>query len=285
MMNRIDKRDRAALFRTRLATAMEGQSQSALARAAGVDRSTISALLADGTRLPNAQLAADCAQALGVSTDWLLGLTPLPDPVESLLAQAVSFTDAPRALFDDTIFGWHKAAAGYKIRHVPATLPDLMKTPQVVEWEYRAALGDQAQQAIAAFQDQLGWLQSARSDYEFALPLHEITSFAAGSGYWAGLPVAARAAQLDHLIGLCRAHYPALRIYAFDAHRVFSSPVTLFGPRLAVIYLGRSFVSFRDENKVAELSQHFDWLVRAAQIGGRDMADYLQGLRDTLEMD
>jgi transcriptional regulator with XRE-family HTH domain len=80
MPGKLDKRDRAALFRQRLAEAMarRGLSQSALARECGVDRSTISALLADSVRMPNAQLAADCAASLGVSSDWLLGLSPGP---------------------------------------------------------------------------------------------------------------------------------------------------------------------------------------------------------------
>ena len=73
----MDKRDRAQLFRTRLSQAMEtaGSNQSALSRAVGVDRSTISQLLAPGTRLPNAHVVAECAAAVGVSGDWLLGLS------------------------------------------------------------------------------------------------------------------------------------------------------------------------------------------------------------------
>ena len=52
------KNDRAELFRTRLAArlALTGMSRSALARAAGVDRSTIAQLLVpDEVRLPNAR--------------------------------------------------------------------------------------------------------------------------------------------------------------------------------------------------------------------------------------
>jgi transcriptional regulator with XRE-family HTH domain len=88
MRDRMDKRDRAAMLRTRLAEAMaeRGITQSALARLTGVDRSTISALLSHGTRLPNAQLAADCAGALGISADWLLGLSGRPEPIADLLA-------------------------------------------------------------------------------------------------------------------------------------------------------------------------------------------------------
>lgn len=284
MPDLIDKRDRAPLFRTRLAQAMaeHGFSQSALARATAVDRSTISALLAPGTRLPNAQLAADCAAALGVSCDWLLGLAGRPEPVAELLATSVSLTEAPRALFDDEMFRWHREAAGYKIRHVPASLPDMLKTPEVVRWEYSDQLGRSADQAIAAFQDQLEWMKQAQSDYEIALPMHEIICFANGLGYWQDLSLAKRRAQMDHLIGLCEALYPALRLYLFDAHRVFSSPVTVFGPHLAAVYLGRHFIAFRDPVRVQAILQHFDGLVRAAPFGARSVITHLRALREDM---
>lgn len=280
MPDMIDKRDRAALFRTRLAQAMAdaGESQSALARRLGVDRSTLSALLAPGTRLPNAQLAADCAAALGVTCDWLLGLADAPQPAQVLLAQALTFTPAPRALFDDTIFGWHQAAAGYKVRHVPATLPDMLKTRAVVEWEYRSSLGPTAPQAIAAFEAQLAHLRSARSDYEIALPLHLLQDFVEGAGYWSGLPAAPRAEQLDHLIQLAEELYPGLRLYLFDGHRQWSAPVTVFGPALAVLYLGHDYIAFRDPAHVARISAHFDWLVKEAPTGARDTPGVLRGL-------
>lgn len=285
MMDLSDKRQRASLFRTRLAQAMaeRGMTQAALARATGADRSTVSALLADGTRLPNAQLAADCATALGVSCDWLLGLAGRPEPVADLLAMTVTLTEAPRALFDDEMIRWHREAAGYKIRHVPATLPDMLKTPEVVAWEYAGQLGRSADQAIAAFQAQLDWMRGAQSDYEIALPLHEIDCFAKGIGYWHGLPLSARAAQIDRLIGLCDALYPALRIYLFDAHTVFSSPVTIFGPHLAALYLGRHYIAFRDPQRVASIIHHFDWLIRAAPFGVRGVIAHLTALR--AEMD
>lgn len=284
MAEMIDKRARAALFRARLAEAMaaRGESQSALARRLGVDRSTLSALLAPGTRLPNAQLAADCAMALGVTADWLLGLADRAEPVAELLAQAVTFTPAPRALFDDTIFGWHRAAAGFKVRHVPATLPDMLKTRGVVEWEYRDPLGASAPQAIAAFEAQLQHLRAARSDYEIALPLHELQAFTEGSGYWHGLPAEARRAQLDHLIRLAEELYPGLRLYLFDGRRQWSAPVTVFGPALAVLYLGRDYIAFRDSAQVARIGAHFDWLVREAPTGARDTPAVLRGLRASL---
>ena len=74
-MIKVDKRDRAALFRTRLATAiaLAGSSQSKLARDTGVDRSTLSQLLRDdGARLPNAQLVAACAAEKGTFARYQL---------------------------------------------------------------------------------------------------------------------------------------------------------------------------------------------------------------------
>jgi transcriptional regulator with XRE-family HTH domain len=264
--------------------ALLNTSQSGLARAVRVDRSTISALLAEGTRLPNAQLIADIAQALGVTTDWLLGLAARPTPAETLLEQAVEFNDAPRALFSNLIISWHKEAAGYKVRHVPATLPDMLKLPEVVSWEYRDHLVDEGQAAVALFQAHLDWMKTARSDYEIAIPIHELQSFATGTGYWLGLPWSVRKKQLRHLIDLSKAMYPSLRLCGFDAHKVYSSPTTIFGPNLGVIYLGRSYVSFRDPTKVHMVIQHFDWLIREASVGAREMADFLENLLSAEEI-
>lgn len=277
----MDKRDRAGLFRLRLSEAMatRGVTQAALARAVSVDRSTLSALLAPGKRMPNAQLAADCAVALGVSTDWLLGLSARPEPVANLLAATATITEAPRALIDETIFGWHREAAGYKIRHVPATLPDMMKTHAMVEWEYAPQLGRTADQAIRAFEDRLAWMRGARSDYEIALPLHEVDALATGTGYYRGLPAELRLAQLDRMAELCEDLYPALRLCLFDARRVFSAPVTVFGPHLAAVYLGRHYIAFRDASRVQAISGHFDWLVREAEVGARDTARHLRALK------
>ena len=114
MPHKIDKRLRADLFRIRLGDVMRERAttQSALARAVGVDRSTISQLLKGaGARLPNAQVVGECAAALGVSADWLLGLTDRPETSADIIANTLSLTEAPRALVDEQIFQWHKEAA------------------------------------------------------------------------------------------------------------------------------------------------------------------------------
>lgn len=285
MQSKIDKRTRADLFRDRLAVAMSATStsQARLARMVGVDRSTISQLLAAGScRLPNAQVAAECALALQVSTDWLLGLTDRPEMGAELLAASMVVTEAPRALVDDQIFSWHQEAAGYKIRHVPATLPDMLKTDAMLHWEYESHLGKSIEQAIGASRDRLDWMRSSRSDYEIALPLHELTAFAQASGYYQGVPLAVREQQLDRLITLTEQLYPSLRLYLFDTHRVFSAPVTIFGPLLAVVYLGRHYMAFRDSIRVESMTLHFDWLVREAALSARDVTEHLRQLKSSL---
>ena len=282
-MTGYDKRERAELFRERLSRAMVevGSNQSALARRVGVDRSTISQLLAEGqTRLPNAQVVGECALALGVSADWLLGLSDRPERAADLLAATMSVTEAARALVDEQILAWHREAAGYKIRHVPATLPDMLKIPAMLEWEYADALQRTTAQAIGAAQDRLRWIRESPSDYEIAIPRHEIESFVRAEGYYRGLPDAVREAQHSHLRNLAEQLYPRLRIYLFDARRVFSAPVTIFGPLIATLYLGRHYLAFRDRARIAGFTEHFDGLVRAAEIPARALPGFLDSLTE-----
>ena len=280
----IDKRLRAEQFRQRLRRAMEdaGTTQSGLARTTGVDRSTISQLLTDdGARLPNAHVVGACAAALGVSADWLLSLSDRPESAADLMANTLSVTEAPRALVDERIFEWHQEAAGYKIRHVPAALPDMMKTRAMLEWEYAPHLGRTTTQAITASEERLAFMRDSQSDYEIALPLYEMYSFMSGTGYYHGLPDAIRQEQIDQFQTLTRQLYPRLRLYLFDAQRLYSAPVTIFGPLLAVFYVGTYYMGFRDRERVETFTSHFDRLVREAEISAREMPNYLDALRAT----
>jgi transcriptional regulator with XRE-family HTH domain len=282
MPEKMDKLQRAERFRTRLARAMQdrGLSQSALARRIGVDRSTISQLLAgDGARLPNAHVVGASAATLGVSADWLLSLSDRPESAAELLAGSLSLTEAPRALVDQRIFDWHREAAGYKIRHVPAALPDMLKTRALLEWEYAPHLGRTADQAIGASEDRLEWMRGAQSDYEIAIPRYELTSFALGSGYYSGLPLAVRLEQIDRFLALSEQLYPRLRVYLFDAQRLYSAPMTIFGPLLCVFYAGGHYMAFRDRDRVEVFTRHFDTLVREADLTARALPGLLRELR------
>ena len=285
MITKTDKRDRSTLFRNRLAKAAELKSinQSELARAVGVDRSTISQLLSGrDARLPNAQVVAECASALGVSADWLLGLTDRPERPGDVLNATLAVTEAARSSADQQITEWHREAAGYKIRHVPATLPDILKTRDMLRWEYGPQMGRTSDQAIGATDDQLDWFEQRESDYEIAFPLYELESFARAEGYYKGLPVDLRLAQIDHILTIYEAHFPSMRLSLFDARQVFCAPVTVFGPLLAVVYLGQNYIAFRETSRVRIFTQHFDRLVREAVVDARDIPDTLRRLRSEI---
>jgi len=190
----------------------------------------------------------------------------------------MSLTQAPRALVDEQIFQWHKEAAGYKIRHVPAGLSDMLKTREMLEWEYTPHLGRSAQQAIGASEDRLDWIRGTQSDYEIAMPLFEIYSLVRGEGYYADLPNDIRAAQVARLQEVTQQLYPRLRVYLFDARRLYSAPLTIFGPLLAVVYIGQNYMAFRDTERVQALTQHFDHLVREASVSTRQVPDHLDRL-------
>lgn len=279
MFAKVDKRERARTFRQRVTHAMEekGLNQSGLAREIGVDRSTISQLLSSPLpRVPNAQVVAGCAAALGVSADWLLGLSERPERAADIVAASVSIAEAPRAPIDERIFAWHRDAAGYKIRHVPAALPDMLKTHDMLRWEYEPHLGRTIEQAIGASEDRLTLMRQNQSDYEIAMPLYEIDSFARGEGYYDGLSRDIRRAQIERMIRLHEQFYPSLRVFLFDARRVSSAPVTVFGPMMAALYIGQSYLVFRDAERVRALLRHFDYLVREASVSARDFPDRLR---------
>ncbi|MEO0911313.1 MAG: helix-turn-helix transcriptional regulator [Pseudomonadota bacterium] len=277
----MDKRDRSEIFRVRLLEAMNTKdvSRSALARLAGVDRSTIGQLLkADLPRLPNAQLAADVAASLGVSTDWLLGLTNRPERPGDIVAAAMALSPAERSSADAQLLQWHQEAAGYKIRHVPATLPDLLKTESMLGWEYSTFKTKDITGAVEAMRDQLEWLNSGVSDYEIAIPLHELQACAEGAAYYEGLEPSVRKEQLNVIADLCEKMFPRLRVFLFDAHKVFSSPITVFGPKLAVVYIGQCYLAFRESQRVTSLTNHFDWLVREAVVDARNVPAHIREL-------
>ncbi|GHB43399.1 XRE family transcriptional regulator [Pseudovibrio japonicus] len=277
----MDKRDRASLFRTRLSGAMTlaDMTRSQLARSAGVDRSTIGQLLNnENPRLPNGQLLADLAASLHVSTDWLLGLTNRAERPGDIIARAMALSPAERSAVDEQILNWHKEATGLKVRHVPATLPDILKTDRMLAWEYASFRGLDADEVVQSNRAQLDWLRSLKTDYEIAVPLHEFEACAQGIGYYAHLDRETRREQLQFVADTCRQMFPRLRLFLFDAHKVFSAPITIYGPNLAVVYVGQFYLAFREAERVSSLTDHFDTLVREATVDARDLADYVEAL-------
>ena len=88
--------------------------------------------------------------------------------------------------------------------------------------------------------------------------------------------MALRRAQMAHLAALHAQLYPTLRVHLSDARRLYSAPLTVFGPLLAVLYLGRNYLAFRDTERVEAISRHFDGLVREADVASREFPSQLQ---------
>ncbi|MCB8879836.1 helix-turn-helix transcriptional regulator [Acidisoma cellulosilytica] len=277
-----DRAELVRLFRERLITVMtrSGLNQSAFAGRVGIDRSTLSQLLSPtNDRLPRLESVASIARLGQVSLDWLLGLRDAETAEPGLLADALSFERDALSPVDERLMHWLEEAAGYKIRHVPVSFPDVLKTPAVIDFEYERFVTVSPHRRMEITQARLDYLRRPETDMEAATPAHIMESFARGGGRWQGLPVAVRRAQLDHLIALCDELYPRFRWFLYDGRELYSSPITIYGPIRAAIYIGQSFLVMQNRDHVRSLISHFDLLLRAAKVDPRQMPDYLRRLR------
>lgn len=281
-----NRRETVKTFRGRLVEALDraGMSRATLARAAGVDRSTLSQLLSPANdRLPRAETVAAIALALRVSLDWLLGLSHEDKLGADVLQESLQFTPSARAPVDENLARWHDEAVGYKIRYVPATLPDLMKTEEVLRYEFEDYVAKTVDQAIAASHGRLAYTRHPETDMEICMSRQELEGFGRGEGRWAGLPAEARVAQLERMARLCDELYPSLRLHLFNTLTRYSVPYTIFGPLRVAIYVGQMYFVFTTTPHIRTLTRHFDELVRAAAIEARDTGTFLRRLSEDCE--
>ena len=141
------KRATVETFQKRLGEmiARAGISRAAFARKSGLDRSTLTQLLAeDAVRLPRAETIVALARPHNVSLDWLLGLTDEGSLTAEFVSPAAIEPDAASP-WDERLKSWHAEAQGFKVRYVPATLPDQIKTSAIIAWETRAMTTAMAQ--------------------------------------------------------------------------------------------------------------------------------------------
>jgi len=277
-----DRADLVRLFRERLLAVMarSGLNQSAFASQAGIDRSTLSQILSPANdRLPRLESVAAIARLGQVSLDWLLGLREVEEAEPGLISEALRFEQDALSPVDERLVGWLEEAAGYKIRHVPVTFPDVLKTEAVIEYEYARFLALSPPRRIEITQSRLDYLRRPETDMETAMPAQVMESFARGEGRWRGIPAETRRAQIDHLIALCEELYPRFRWFLFDGLALYAAPITIYGPLRAALYIGQSFLVLHQREHIRSLIGHFDHLLRAAAIGPREMPDHLRRLR------
>jgi transcriptional regulator with XRE-family HTH domain len=278
-----DRAELVRLFRERLLTVMSrsGLGQSAFAGRVGIDRSTLSQILSPANdRLPRLESVAAIARVGQVSLDWLLGLREVEVPEPGLLTESLSIERDVISPADERLIRWLEEAAGYKIRHVPSSFPDVLKTEDVIAFEYEHFIALSPQKRIEITRSRLDYLRRPETDMEAATAIHLIASFARGQGRWQGLPVEVRRAQLEHLITLCEELYPRFRWFLYDGRELYSAPITIYGPIRGAIYIGQAFLVLQSRDHIRALIGHFDQLVRAAKVGPTEMPVYLRGLLD-----
>ena len=285
MSGPIDRREIVPRFRERLLQVMARSelTQSAFARAAGIDRSTLSQLLANNTdRLPRVESVVAIARIGGVSLDWLCGLTQREQPGADVLTESLRIErDAPSPL-DERLLRWHAEAAGYRIRYVPTNFPDVLKTDAVITLEYDRFLTLSPRRRIETTQARLDYLRQPDTEMESCTSLQAIEALARGEDVWRGLPARQRRAQVEHIMALCEELYPRFRLFLYDRRQVFSVPVTIFGPLRAAVYLGQTYFVFQSIEHIRALTQHFDSLVRASVLQPTDIQRYLARLLEEI---
>jgi hypothetical protein len=212
------------------------------------------------------------------SLDWLLGLSQGDKPDGGIGAETLQIErDAPSPL-DERLLQWHREAAGYRIRHIPTSFPDLLKTDAVIEDEYGHYVALGPRRRIEITQSRLEYLRQPETEIECCTAVQTLEALARGEDIWRTLPTAQRRAQLEQIIALCDELYPRFRLFLYNRKMLFSVPLTVFGPMRAAIYLGQTYFVFHSTDHIRALTRHFDQIVRGATVQPNEITGYLQSL-------
>ncbi|ANK82955.1 MAG: transcriptional regulator [Rhizobiales bacterium NRL2] len=275
-----DKRELGAIFRERLEQVLSRfqGSNARFAQSVGLDRSALSQLLSGrSTRLPRAETLTSIAQHHHVSLDWLLGLSQ-DDRTAAEVAPTLEIEERAASADDTRLAEWHREAAGYKIRYVPASLPDLLRTDDVIRFEHGRDGGPRPSTLIREAGRRLAYSRLPETDMEACMPLQRLESFALGEGRWRQLPPAQRLEQVRQMAELLAELYPTFRLFLYDEQQAFSAPYTVFGPQRAAVYVGDMYLVLYGTDQIQALTQHFDRLIRRATVNPHEAAAWVAAL-------
>ena len=281
----MDRQETVERFRERLreVIAMSQLTQSAFARRVGIDRSTLSQILSGGTdRLPRVETLASIAASQQVSLDWLVGISEEGPLSADLLPQSLEISPAGGLPSDEHLERWHEEAIGYKIRHVPASLPDLLKDDDVIDYEYRLAASATPEARREMAEARRRYTRRPEADMEVCMPRQGLEDFAYGHGLWGDLDVGVRSRQLADMIALTDELYPSFRWFLYDERHRYSVPISIFGPKRAAIYVGQMYFVLNSREHIRALSAHFDDLIRAAVVQPPDIGEVLAELHEQI---
>jgi transcriptional regulator with XRE-family HTH domain len=281
----MERNEWVARFRERLADLIErqGQSRAAFAARIGLDRSTLSQLLStENARLPRAETIAAIARETQVSADWLLGLSQTGRPGAELVPDALEVEPGGASPMDERLRRWHAEARGYKIRYVPTTLPDLLKTPDVIAYETPGPSDSAPEARQRQAESELAYSRLPETDMEACCAWQTVASLARGEDVWRELPREARKAQLRQALELVDELYPTFRWFLYDGRAQFSVPFTIFGPQRVAIYFGDMYFVFNSTEHIRVMTRHFDGLIRSATVPPTDVGTFLRELLEEL---
>jgi len=283
----VDRREIVEVFRERLREVIDrsGLSRSAFAGEIGHDRSTLSQLLSpEHVRLPRAETIAAIAERAQVSVDWLLGLSQEGQLGADMLPQALELEIEPggSSPADERLKRWHAEAAGYKIRYVPSSLPDLLKSEAVIRYEFQTQDSRLPKVRMEEAERRLAYSRRPETDMEVCSSAQSLEGFARGEGIWSGVSVEDRRDQIDRMIRTLDELYPTLRWFLFDGLKSYCVPMTIFGPLRAAVYIGDMYLVLNSTEHIRELTYHFDNLIRAAVVQPPDVVVQLRDLRRAL---
>lgn len=276
----LQKRQTVQVFQRRLSEMIDrtGKSQARFAAKAGLDRSTLSQLLAPANvRLPRAETIARIAARHQVSIDWLLGLSEQDQIAPDVVSQTAVEPNADDP-YSEALRRWHAEARGSKIRYVPSSLPDQVKTEAVMHYENVKHSREAAGVMLASVRARIEYARQADSETEVCSSRQSVESFARGEGIWRQLPLRDRRAQLEHMEAVVGDLYPSYRWFLFDGRERYAAPYTVFGQKRAALYAGSMYFVFTSTEHIRELTGHFEDLIRHASVQPHAMAAFIRGL-------
>jgi len=279
----MDKRDVSRVFKDRLATLIErrGESVSAFARRCNLDRSALSQFLDDHViRLPRAETLNAIALSENISVDWLLGLSQ----DEGNLGEVVSMYNIEQrksGSHDSALSEWQREAVGYKIRYSPSSLPDLLRTKAVTDYEFGKSKAAYADVKADISRQQLDYTRLPETDMEVVMPMQRLQNLADGSDIWRELARGARQAQIEQIAHLLDELYPTFRLFLYDGRIHYAAPFTVFGPKRAVVYLGDMYMVINAVEHIRDLTRRFDNMIRVADISPDRASQWVRELKVT----
>jgi len=277
----MERKEVSETFRLRLAELISRRNEtvSSFARRCSLDRSALSQFLdASVLRLPRAETLSAIAKAEGVSIDWLLGMRQDEENFGELTS-LMNVEAGEGGSTKSPLASWLREASGYKIRYSPSSIPDLLRTKAVNDYEFGSTTQPYAEVKSEQRQEQLDYNRLPDTDMEVVMPFQRLESLAAGSDVWSGLGRGIRQAQLEEITRLLDELYPTFRLFLYDGSKNYCAPFTVFGPKRAAVYLGDMYLVINAADQIRELARRFDNVIRHATVSPDRAAEWVGNLK------